>query len=356
MVQMYLAFMEDVFDREEVRQLKATVLQASNVVITSHRSPDGDAVGSSLALHHVLRQLGVSSEVVMPDPFAKFLHWLPGQEGVVIHEQDNARTVQLLKAADVLFCLDYNAPSRAGDMADLIREASESPDVHVVMVDHHQQPEPFANLMLSDPTSGSTAELVYRLMKTWGCEAQLNQDVAACLYCGLITDTGSFRFPSVQSSTHDMASALLATGMDHSRVHALVYDACRLEQVQLTAFALSQKLQVFPAHRSAIISLSLEELTRYHAEKGDTEGLVNRALAIEGINFAAFVKEDVGRVKLSLRSRGSFSVRDVAAEHFHGGGHHNAAGGACEDETLDEVVARLVSLIPTWSSQLQYDD
>ena len=153
-----------------------------------------------------------------------------------------------------------------------------------------------------------------------------------------------------------MASALLGTGMDHSRIHSLVYDACRLEQVQLTAYALSQKLQVFPEHRSAIISLSQEELQGYNAQKGDTEGLVNRALAIEGINFAAFIKEDLDRVKMSLRSRGSFSVRDVAAAHFNGGGHHNAAGGACEGETLQSVVDRMVALIPTRSDDLQYDD
>ena len=356
MVQMYLALMEDVFANDEVMELKAQVASASSVVITSHRSPDGDAVGSSLALQHMLQFMGVHSEVVMPDAYAKFLHWMPGQDAIRFHDVEPEAVDNVVAGADVLFCLDYNAPSRAGGLAPAIEAACASDGTTIVMIDHHQEPEAFADIALSDPTTGSTCELIYRLLCAWGMEEALNPDLASCLYCGLITDTGSFRFASVQPSSHDMASALLATGMDHSRIHSLVYDACRLDQVQLTAYAISQKLQVFPEHRSAIISLSLAELERYNAQKGDTEGLVNRALAIEGINFAAFIKEDVGRIKMSLRSRGTFSVRDVAAEHFNGGGHHNAAGGACEGVSLESVVDRMVALIPTWSKNLQYDD
>ena len=353
---MYLACMEDVFVQEEALRLKSQVREAHRVVITSHRSPDGDAIGSSLALQHMLRGLDVEAQVVMPDAYAKFLHWMPGHEGVKFHDSEPDLAHAAVSQADVLFCLDYNAPSRAGGLSPAVQEAANRPDCLVVMIDHHQEPDGFADLSLSDPTSGSTCELIYRLMQAWGMASFLTADMASCLYCGLITDTGSFRFSSVQPSSHAMAAALLKTGMDHSRIHSLVYDACRLEQVQLTAYALSQKLQVFSEHRSAIISLSQEELLRYNAQKGDTEGLVNRALAIEGINFAAFIKEDVDRVKLSLRSRGTFSVRDVAAAHFNGGGHHNAAGGACEGESLQSVVDRMVALIPTWSNDLQYDD
>ena len=356
MVQMYLHTMEDVFAREEVAKLKAQVAEAKSVVITSHRSPDGDAIGSSLALQHMLQAMEVNASVVMPDAYAKFLHWMPGQEAVRFHDAEPEAVSALVAGADVLFCLDYNAPPRAGGLADAVKAACANDSSTVVMIDHHQEPEPFADVMLSDPTTGSTCELIYRLLQAWEMEDALTPDLASCLYCGLITDTGSFRFASVQPSSHAMAAALLGTGMDHSRIHSLVYDACRLEQVQLTAYALSQKLQVFPEHRSAIISLSQEELERYDAQKGDTEGLVNRALAIEGINFAAFIKEDVDRVKMSLRSRGAFSVRDVAAQHFNGGGHHNAAGGACEGESLQSVVDRMVALIPTWSQDLQYDD
>ena len=343
MVQMYLACMEDVFRNLEVLALKGRMKQGNRVVITAHRSPDGDAIGSSLAMKHLLAHLGVDAQVIMPDAYAKFLQWLPGHDQVWFHERSPEACEQAMREAQVVFCLDYNAPSRAGRLGPAVEAAS-------------QQPEDFADLLVSDPSTASTAELVYRLMKAWEMSDVLDAQMAACLYCGLITDTGSFRFPSVQPSTHDMASHLLKTGMDHSRVHSLIYDACRLDQIQLIAYALSQKLQVFPEHRSAIVSLSQEELRRYNAQKGDTEGLVNRALSIEGINFAAFIKEDVDLVKLSLRSRGAFSVRDVADAHFHGGGHHNAAGGACADESLEEVVDRLVGLLPSFSSALQYED
>jgi phosphoesterase RecJ-like protein len=354
-VQMYLSRMEDVFSSPKVLALRDEVLASRHVAITAHRSPDGDAVGSSLALQHLLCSLGVKSTVVLPDAYAAFLHWMPGHEGVVLHEQEPERSEQIIHESEVVFCLDFNALSRAGHMAGILEAACAS-STRVVMVDHHQEPEAFADLMCSDPQAGSTAELVYRLMCAWGEEHRLTQEMASCLYCGLMTDTGSFRFPSVTPGTHRMAASLLATGMDHSRVHSLVYDTNRLDQVQLTAFALSQKLRVYGPHRTAVISLSLDELARFNAQKGDTEGLVNRALSIEGVNLAVFVKEDVGRVKMSFRSRGAFSVRDVAAEHFHGGGHHNAAGGACEGESLDDVLARLDSLIPQWSHLLQYDD
>ncbi|HAT47907.1 MAG TPA: DHH family phosphoesterase [Flavobacteriales bacterium] len=356
MVQMYLSGMEDVFAGEEVAALKAQVLSAKSVVVTSHRSPDGDAIGSSLALKHMFSAMGVPCAVVMPDAYAKFLHWMPGHEEVRFHDAEPEAASALVSSAEVLFCLDYNAPSRAGGLMDAVNQACANAKSSVVMIDHHQEPEDFADIMLSDSSTGSTCELIYRLLQAWEMQGALDSDLASCLYCGLITDTGSFRFSSVQPSSHDMASALLATGMNHSRIHSLIYDAYRLEQVQLTAYALSQKLQVFPEHRCAVISLSQDELLHYNAQKGDTEGLVNRALSIEGINFAAFMKEDDGRVKISLRSRGSFSVRDVAAEHFNGGGHHNAAGGACEGESLHSVLDRMVALIPTWSDDLQYDD
>ncbi len=350
---MYLSTMEDVFKQELVSELKGRVQGSKRVVITAHRSPDGDAIGSSLALQHLLAHLGVSSQVVMPDGYPDFLSWLPGQDDVQFHDVDPVGCEALLSGAEVVFCLDYNAPSRAGDLGPAVENAASEEGGYVVVIDHHQQPEDFADLLLSDPSTGSTAELIYRLALAWSMADDIDADMASCLYCGLITDTGSFRFPSVTSETHAMASHLLGTGMDHSRVHSLIYDACRLDQIRLTSYALGQKLQVFPEYNSAIVSLSLEELERFNAQKGDTEGLVNRALSIEGIRFAVFVKEDVDRVKMSLRSTGSFSVRDVAATHFNGGGHHNAAGGACPGESLESVVCRLIDLLPSYASQLQ---
>ena len=216
----------------------------------------------------------------------------------------DARTALL--GADVVFCLDYNAPSRAGELGPAVATAASQADPFVVVIDHHQQPEDFADLLLSDPSTGSTAELIYRLALAWG----MADDIHATWLLAFIADSSRTQGVSgfLQSPRTAMAAHLLGTGMDHSKVHSLIYDACRLDQIRLTSYALGQKLQVFPEYKSAIVSLSLEELERFNAQKGDTEGLVNRALSIEGIRFAVFVKEDVDRVKMSLRSTGSFSV------------------------------------------------
>jgi phosphoesterase RecJ-like protein len=353
MLQMYLSTMEDVFKQDVVAELKGRVQEAQSVVITAHRSPDGDAIGSSLALQHLLARMDVPSQVVMPDGYPDFLNWLPGQDDVQFHDVEPEVCESSLLEAEVVFCLDYNAPSRAGGLGTAVANAASQEGTYVVVIDHHQQPEEFADLLLSDPLTGSTAELIYRLTLAWDMADDIQADMASCLYCGLITDTGSFRFSSVTPQTHAMAAHLLGTGLDHSKVHSLIYDACRLDQIRLTSYALGQKLQVFPEYHSAIVSLSVDELMRFNAQKGDTEGLVNRALSIEGIRFAVFVKEDVDRVKMSLRSTGSFSVRDVAAAHFNGGGHHNAAGGACPGESLDSVVSRLIGLLPSYAAQLQ---
>ena len=351
MLQMYLSTMEDVFKQDLVAELKGRVQRAERVVITAHRSPDGDAIGSSLALQHLLACMDVSSQVVMPDGYPDFLNWLPGQEHVQFHDADPEGCEATLLGADVVFCLDYNAPSRAGD-SDLggecgfssrdLRGRRRSPPAAgrlrgfavVRPVDRQH-----GGIDIPPDVGGDMAD-------------DLNADMASCLYCGLITDTGSSDFLGHPADPR-MAGHLLGTGMDHSKVHSLIYDACRLDQIRLTSYALGQKLQVFPEYNSAVVSLSLEELERFNAQKGDTEGLVNRALSIEGIRFAVFVKEDVDRVKMSLRSTGSFSVRDVAAAHFNGGGHHNAAGGACPGESLDSVVSRLIELLPSYASQLQ---
>ena len=208
------------------------------MVITSHRSPDGDAIGSSLALQHALKKMGVTSKVVMPDAYAKFLHWMPGQEAVRFHDAEPDAVHAMVAGADVLFCLDYNAPSRAGGLTDAVKEASQRTDCTVVMIDHHQEPEPFADVMLSDPTTGSTCELIYRFFRlgTW---AGPRPDIASCLYCGLIT-TGSFRFPqcSLPATTWPRPCSRGWTTSISS-----IYDACRLEQVQLTAYALSQSFK-----------------------------------------------------------------------------------------------------------------
>ncbi len=340
----------DVFANSSVVDLKVKLENASNIVLTGHRSPDGDAIGSCLALWNHLKESGIHSSVVMPDEFPNFLNWMPGQDEIVLHSSSPNQAEGLLLTADILFCLDYNASSRVGEMQSVL----ESSNAFKVMIDHHQQPDDFVDLMISDEKSCSTSEMIYRLLEIWGEHGNISANTASCLYCGIMTDSGSFRFPSVTPRTHKITASLLETGIDHSSIHTKVYDNNREGQLKLVGYAITEKLQVFPKYKTAIISLSANELNRFGYEKGDTEGLVNRALSVEGVNFAAFLHESGDRVKISFRSVGEFSVRDFSSNHFDGGGHHNAAGGSSTD-SLDQVVAKLISLLPEYESKLNYE-
>lgn len=322
------------------------------IVITAHRSPDGDALGSALGLQNHLASTGFEQvKVVLPDGFPAFYDWMPGAGDVVLFDNSPAEAQDLLAKAAFVFCLDFNALNRLGSEMAAAVESLQAP---VVMIDHHMHPTGFATWNFDDSTCGSTAELVFRWMEAGGETHLLNPATAACLYTGVMTDTGSFRFPSVSPATHRMAARLLETGISHADIHAAVYDSNRVDRLKLTGYALSEKLEVYPESACAMIVLNLQELNRYHAQSGDTEGLVNQALSIEGVNCAVFIREAKhGRVKLSLRSRGAFSVREVAEAHFNGGGHHNAAGGAVDGATAEQVADIWRSLIPQYGPAMK---
>jgi phosphoesterase RecJ-like protein len=339
----------DVFADERAVELLNKLKSSDRIVLTAHRGPDGDAVGSTLALWNHLKEQGIVSTVVLPDPYPEFIHWMNGHDEIILHSDQPELAEKLVKEAEVLFVQDYNDPSRVGDL----QNALEKTEAFTVMIDHHQRPTDFVDLMFSDDKSCSTCEMIYRLIERWGEASKLSINTASCIYCGIMTDSGSFRFPSVSPKTHQIAAALIETGMDHSKIHSRVYDSSREGKLKLIGYALSEKLQVFPKFHAAIISLSAAELERFGYEKGDTEGLVNTALSIEGVNFAAFIHESKDRIKMSFRSVGDFSARDFSANHFGGGGHHNAAGGASTD-SLEQVVARVIDLLPNYASDLDY--
>ena len=334
---------DDMAFREAQKELAKKKLET--IVITGHRSPDGDALGASLGMrNHLISNGFMDVQVIMPDGFPAFYNWMPGVDEVILATERPEKALSLLSDASLIFCLDYNDLTRVGE---LMQSAMEKAEVPMVMLDHHQNPSGFAKWNFSDPRCGSTAELVYRWIQSESA-LPVSKDVAACLYTGLMTDTGSFRFPSVTPATHEMVADLLRTGMDHSEIHAAVYDSNRLDRLRLNGFALSEKLEVDLSCACAWIALTHEELDRFHAKSGDTEGLVNQALSVEGVNVAVFIREsEDGRIKLSLRSRGSFSVREVAQNHFNGGGHHNAAGGALEGKTISEVIDIWKSVMAT---------
>ena len=296
------------------------------IVITTHRSPDGDAIGSSLALYHYLVKKGHEVSAVVPDAFPKFISWLPGTSSIVIYENDEEKVAELVNAATVIFCLDYNDLSRIGKLSDLIGEAK----AYKAMIDHHLYPSDFCDWMLSDTDSCSTAQLIYDFIENENDLDLIDASIAENIYCGIVTDSGSFRFPSVQAKTHLIAADLIQRGLNHSGVHERLFDTNTLTRLHLLGFSLKEKLRVLEDLPVAIIDLSLEEAERFDVKKGDTEGLVNFALSVEGVEMAAFIKEDTDRIKMSFRSKGNIPVNEFSSSYFNGGGHKNAAGGMFE--------------------------
>ncbi len=330
---------------------KQIVADAERIVITAHKSPDGDAVGSSLALYHLLKAMGKSATVILPDPFAAFLNWMPGAEDIVFHSKEEDRCAELIDAADLIFCLDYNVLHRTGNLAPLLE--AQVGKKKFILIDHHQQPDTFPDVLISDTSSCSTAELIYEFAVSLGHEDLIDEKSGSCIYCGIVTDSGSFRFPSVKPETHEIVASLLRKGVNHAAIHRAIYDTNKEDRMRLVGFALSEKLVVIRELKTAYISLSKEELNRFNYESGDTEGLVNQALSINGVNFAAFLREANNEVKISFRSQGDFNVNLFARTHFNGGGHNNAAGAATS-ESLQEAVTRFESLLPQYASELNY--
>jgi bifunctional oligoribonuclease and PAP phosphatase NrnA len=302
---------------------------AENIVITSHRSPDGDSIGCSLGLYHYLRKLDKQVTIVHPDPAPDFLRWLENSADIVTYEEQKVQSEQLLADADLIFSLDYNAPDRVGrDMEPALRNAK----AKKVVIDHHPNPDlGFFDLVLSDTSAGSTSEMIFQMIEGSGNLDKMDATMGTPLYLGIMTDTGSFRFPSMKPETHEILAKLMRAGVVHYQIHEHVFDTNTVDRLKLRGYAVSEKLEIIPAKPIAYISLTEAELTRFNYKKGDTEGLVNMALSVEGIKMAAFFAEKDGIVKISFRSKGDLYVNEFAAKHFDGGGHKYAAGGMSAD-------------------------
>ncbi len=321
---------------------------AQNIVITTHRAPDGDAVGSSMAMYYILKTLRKNSTVIFPDPPAAFLDWIIKDVDVLTYEEKPDEVVEAMNKADLIFCLDYSGPDRMGEhMGEVLGKC----EGFKIMIDHHPNPHDFADIPVSMTRVGSTCELVYEFMDSAGIIGKLNQDIAEAIYLGIMTDTGSFRFSSVSARTHEILSNLHKTGIDHTAIHTNTFDNITLKSLRLRGYATSEKLEVIPHYHIAYISLTAEELERFHYQKGDTEGLVNIALAVENVMVAAFFSEKDGEIKISFRSKEDIAVNTFAAEVFDGGGHRNAAGGFSR-LSMDETIKKFKENIPKYFSEL----
>lgn len=318
------------------------------ILITTHHKPDADALGSSLGLAGYLKKKGHQVTVVTPSDYPDFLNWMAGNEDVIIYSAANDHLVQkLIQQADVIFCLDFSALGRINEMGEYIRQAP----AKKVLIDHHLEPENFAEIVFSDTSAAATAELVFEVIRDLGDQDLIDVKIGECLYAGIMTDTGSFRHPSTSRNVHLIIAELLHIGVNTSNIHRLIYDSHTESRLRFLGYVLKDKLTVLREFKTAYIAISAAELKEYDSKTGDTEGLVNFALSMEGVVFAAVIIDRVSAIKISFRSVGDFSVNDFARKHFEGGGHRNAAGGISY-LSLDETVRKFVSLLPEYQTQL----
>jgi len=328
-------------DASDLGEFKRHLDGAHHIAITSHRSPDADAVGTSLALARYLRSLGKDVTCLLPDAPDEALDWMEGVKDIVLFDQDPGKAQDILHRADVLFALDYNGMGRLGPMADAARSATGT----WLMVDHHVGPEDFPMAKVHNPQCSSTAELLYGVIAGLGGRDVVDPVMASLLYAGMMTDTGSFRFASVSAETHRVIAEMKDRGLNHTAVHEAIFGEQPMDRMKLHAFAVVERMEVHPEFQTAFIHLTAEDMARFNYRAGYTEGLVNKALGVAGVKVAVFAKQSTDRVKMSFRSVGNYSVRDLAEQHFDGGGHNNAAGGA-STESIGVVMARLRGLLP----------
>jgi phosphoesterase RecJ-like protein len=330
-------------------ELKRFLEKPKNIVIVGHRNPDGDAMGSTLALKHYLGKKGHDCTVVVPNDYPDFLHWLPGSETTFRFDWQNSQSQRAINNSDIIFLLDFNALHRVG--SDLQKTLEKYPN-DFAMIDHHQQPDD-VKYMYSDVTICSTCQMVYQFIEMNNDLDLIDADVATCLYTGIMTDTGSFRFRSTTSDTHRIIANLIDKGAENDRIHNNVYDANSYNRLLLLGQALSN-LQILPSYKTAFITLTDEEKNRFDFQKGDTEGVVNYALSLKGIIFAAIFIEDKEQniIKISFRSKGNFSVNQFSRNHFSGGGHDNAAGGK-SDESMEKTITNFTRLLSEYQSDLE---
>ena len=329
--------------------LKDFLKKPRNIVVVGHRNPDGDAMGSTLALKLYLDKKGHTATVVVPNEYPEFLHWLPASDTTYRFDWQNNQSQKAIKASDIIFLLDFNALHRVGyDMQNTLEQYPND----FAMIDHHQQPDD-VTYMYSDVEICSTCQMVYQFIEMNNDLDLIDADIATCLYTGIMTDTGSFRFRSTTSKTHRIIADLIDRGAENDKIHNNVYDANSYNRLLLLGQALSN-LQILPSYKTAYITLTDAEKKQFDFQKGDTEGVVNYALSLKGIVFAAIFIEDKeqGIVKISFRSKGSFSVNKFARNHFNGGGHDNAAGGKSDLE-MAKTVTKFTSLLPDYQNELQ---
>ncbi len=329
-------------NEKDILEIQELLANPKKIVIIPHRSPDGDAMGSTLALYHFLLKLNHEVNVIAPNDFPDFLAWIPSSEKVLIFENDTKATSKILQEAEVVFTLDFNALHRTGEKMEAFLKTLKTT---FIMIDHHQSPDSYANFNYSDTNFGSTCEMVYNFIEQLNQKHLIDKTIATCIYTGILTDSGGFKFPKTTGRTHRIVADLIDLGVENTEIPNFLFDNNSYSRLQLLGRAMSN-MKVLYEFKTAYTKLSQKELDEFNYEKGDTEGVVNYGLSIKGIIFAAIFIEhtDERIIKISFRSQGNFDVNQFAREHFSGGGHINASGGK-SNKSMEETIKKFESIL-----------
>lgn len=336
--------------KQQLKEIEEFISNGSKIVITTHTNPDGDAIGSSLAVLHYLKAKGANVDAIIPNKFPTFLDWLPSSEELIIFEKNSKIAKKKLLEADLIFCLDYNAFSRVGSVTDVLKTTK----AKKILIDHHIDPEKEDfDYILSDVNTSSTGELIYDFMDAMGDINLIDKTVAKCLYACIITDTGSFAHSSNNAKTYEVMANLIRTGIDAKELHSLIYNTFSENRLRLLGYSINERMLVWKNLKTALIYLNKNDLQKFNYQVGDTEGIVNYILSMDKVNIAILVTEKDNKIRLSFRSKGSFSVNDLARKHFNGGGHRNAAGGNM-NLPIEDVIKNIKSVLNNYKVELSY--
>jgi len=335
---------------EELKELNAILSGHKRIVLTTHTNPDGDAIGSSMALYHYFEKKGHDVSAIVPNDFPSFLSWIPGSEKMIIFEKDAKQAQKLLDQADIIFCLDFNALSRVGSMTETLKKAK----APMVLIDHHVAPELESfDFVHTTIHISSTSELIFDFISKMNGLEVLDKKIAECLYTGIITDTGSFSFAANSSNTYRITAELIDRGLVPDKIHKLIYDTFSENRLRLLGYGISNRMLVWEGLRTALIYYTAEDLSKFNDQVGDTEGVVNYPLSMEKINMSILLTEREKNIRISFRSKGDFSVNDLARNHFNGGGHKNAAGGK-SFVSMEQTIEKIKTVVETYRKALDY--
>ncbi len=333
-------------DSTAIAQLGDLLAGKKKIFIVTHKNPDGDAIGSEVGWGRFLMKMGHEVTMTVPNEFPDFLNWIEGSNAILLWTTAAEKIKTAVAEADIICCLDFNALHRIDEIGELIAVAKGKK----ILIDHHQQPDTFPDITFSDVSACSTSQMVFEIIEALDKKELMDAGAAGALYCGIMTDTGSFKFPSTTATTHRVVGELIAAGADNAAIHQLVYDTQSLDRLYLIGHCLNT-MEVLPKYKTAIIKVAKKDHYTFNIQRGDSEGIVNYPLSVKNIHLSVFMREDKDMVKISFRSKGNFDVNAIARKHFGGGGHINAAGGMFT-EGLEKAVQKLKDILPEYEQEL----